>query len=133
VESASVLGKGTIHGDVPEGLCGLFQKDHRGNASIHILSHLTESRATAVLAHELAHAWQAENCPDEQGDRIREGFAEWVAWKLLDGLEGCDAERELIEERTDEYGRGFQVFLDFEAERGTDWTIWYARSAKSNQ
>lgn len=112
-------------------LCGLFVRDERGDTTIHLLSNLTGSRATAVLAHELAHAWQAEHCPEDQGHRIREGFAEWVAWKLLAGTEGGDAERGVIEARTDDYGLGFRFFADMEERQGPGGALWYARAARS--
>jgi hypothetical protein len=115
-----------------EGLCGLFVRDERGRTSIHVLSYLTERKALAVLAHELAHAWQAENCPDAQGARLREGFAEWVAWKTLEGFPGCAGEREIIESRADEYGAGFRVFAELERTRGVDAVIWYATSAQTS-
>jgi hypothetical protein len=111
-------------------VCGLYVRDTDGNTSIHLLSHLTETRSTAVLAHEIAHAWQAENCPDAQGTRIREGFAEWVAWKVLEGMDGADGERSVIEARTDDYGDGFRLFAALEAKHGPERAVWYARAAR---
>ena len=113
-----------------EGLCGLYQRDAAGNTTIHVLSHLTPERVAAVLAHELAHAWQAENCPDEQGLRLREGFAEWVAWRALEGLPGHEAERRMITRRTDEYGLGFRVFAGLDARGGPAHALWYARAVR---
>ncbi|HMB71517.1 MAG TPA: hypothetical protein VKU85_19565 [bacterium] len=113
-------------------LCGLFVRDEEGAMTIHLLSNLTESRATAVLAHELAHAWQAESCPDNQGLRMREGFAEWVAWKILASIPGGDAERRAIEARTDEYGLGFRFFADLEARDGAEGALRYAVAARSS-
>jgi len=130
VESAEALGDRS-----PElashAVCGLYARDGLGRSTIHVLSHLPETRVTAVLAHELAHAWQAENCPDEQGLRVREGFAEWVAWRLLDGLDDCEREREVIESRTDEYGLGFRMFTELERRHGTSNAIWYAKAART--
>ena len=37
----------------------------------------------AVLAHEYIYAWQAENCPKGQSLELKEGFAEWIAYKVL--------------------------------------------------
>jgi hypothetical protein len=117
----------------PTTVCGLYSRDGLGRSTIHVLSHLTEPRVSAVLAHELAHAWQAENCPDDQGVRVREGFAEWVAWRLLDGLDGCDRERTVIESRTDEYGHGFRLFSGLEMRRGAPGAVWYATAARSSR
>ncbi len=115
----------------PHSVCGLYARDALGRSTIHVLSHLPEPRVTAVLAHELAHAWQAENCPDAQGLRVREGFAEWVAWRLLDGIDGCERERDVIASRTDEYGRGFRVFTNLEERAGVSNAIWYAKAART--
>jgi hypothetical protein len=116
----------------PARVCGLYARDGLGRATIHVLSHLPETRVTAVLAHELAHAWQAENCPDDQGQRIREGFAEWVAWRLLEGVEGCGPERDIIAARTDDYGLGFRTFSALEQRQGPSHAIWYATTARSS-
>jgi hypothetical protein len=113
-----------------ERLSGLYERGVDGEASILILTPQTPTRATAVLAHELAHAWQAQNCPDAQGVRIREGFAEWVAWKLLEGLPGGEGERARIAARTDDYGTGFRIFRGIEERRGIPDVLWYARAAR---
>ncbi len=114
-------------------LCGLFERRADGDVSILILTPQTSSRATAVMAHELAHAWQAQHCPDEQGTRIREGFAEWVSWKLLAGLPGGERERERIEARCDDYGVGFRIFHGIEERGGVDAVLWYAQAVQLGQ
>lgn len=131
VESSAALESRSSPGE-PERVCGLYTRDPGGRVTIHVLSHLPETRVTAVLAHELAHAWQAENCPDEQGPRLREGFAEWVAWRLLEGVDGCGPERDVIAARTDEYGRGFRLFTGLEEQGGARHAIWYATTARSS-
>lgn len=132
VESASTI---ESHPGLPEHrerLSGLYVRDEKGNASIHVLSHLTEDRLTAVLAHELAHAWQAENCPEEQSARVREGFAEWVAWHVVGGADArADNERDVIQRRTDEYGLGFRLFAHLEATRGAAFALWWATVARN--
>jgi hypothetical protein len=131
IDDASTLGERHGEDGPADGLCGLYLRDANGNASIHVLSHLPAPRGAAVLAHELAHAWQAENCPEEQGTRLREGFAEWVAWRLLDGWEGGEPERAFIEARTDEYGMGFRLFRGLEESRGSSHALWYAAVART--
>jgi hypothetical protein len=116
---------------VPESLSGLYVHDGRGNGSIHILSELPRPRIAAILSHELAHAWQAENAPEPQSDRVREGFAEWVAWRLLEGVPGGEAEREIIHARTDVYGDGFRLFARLERESGADSALRWAQGARS--
>jgi hypothetical protein len=132
VESSASLESRTKAGQEPDRVCGLYTRGPGGQATIHVLSHLPETRATAVLAHELAHAWQAENCPDAQGLRVREGFAEWVAWRLLEGVDGCGPERDVIAARTDEYGLGFRFFTTLEERNGASHAIWYATAARSS-
>ncbi len=112
-------------------LCGLYQRDGTGRSTIRVLTHLGWIRALSVLAHEIAHAWQAENCPSDQGIRLREGFAEWVAWKLLETIPGGEGERAVIEARTDDYGVGFRILADVEARFGTEHALWYALHARS--
>jgi len=116
---------------VPEGLCGLYLRESGSAPRIHILVPLPLARMTAVLAHEIGHAWQAEACPEEQGPRLREGFAEWVSWRLLEGREGCAGERQVIEARSDVYGEGFRLFAALESTGGIGRPLWYARSARS--
>jgi hypothetical protein len=36
-----------------------------------------------VAAHEFAHAWQGENCPLLKTTLYHEGFAEWVAYRVI--------------------------------------------------
>jgi hypothetical protein len=122
-----------LAGAVPiEKLGGVFTREADGRTRIQLISPLTEPRARAVLAHELAHAWQSEHCPENQGIRLREGFAEWVAWASLDGIDSCTRERTKIAGRTDEYGQGFQLFRGLEERGGREAAIRYARSARKS-
>ena len=66
-----------------------------------------------VLAHEYAHAWQSENCRQDLPIEELEGFAEWVAYKLLDGW-GCYRRSERMLRRDDLYGRGLKLVLGWE-------------------
>ena len=116
-----------------DGISGLYVRGGHERPSIHVLSPLPRARLTSVLAHEIAHAWQAENCPDEQGRRLREGFAEWVAWRLLEGREACAGERRVIEARTDVYGQGFRVFAELQARPGGLHPVAYARAARAGE
>ena len=131
IDDAETLRKRRAEHEVTDGLSGLYLRNWLGQASIHLVSHLPESRGAAVLAHELAHAWQAENCPEEQGIRVREGFAEWVAWRIMEHWHGGAREREVIEARTDDYGRGFRIFRQLERDFGTAHALWYARAVRS--
>jgi hypothetical protein len=133
VESAGVIrGHPGLSGS-RDALAGMYVRDADGDASIHVISNLTAGRLAAVLAHELAHAWQAEHCPEEQSHRVREGFAEWVAWHLVGDEPGGEAEREIISGRTDEYGHGFRLCAELEARHGIDHVLWWAQSVRGGE
>jgi len=85
---------------------------------IKILRYLTKANIYKVLAHELAHAWQAENCPKNCKKRFLEGFAEWVAYKVLISL-GEVQEAERMETRMwGDYLEGFKKFKKIEEKYG---------------
>ncbi len=66
---------------------GLYQRQGRLRA-IYMLYGLPKLLFRTVVAHEYAHAWQGEACPLLDDDGLREGFAEWVAYRHLLFL-GC--------------------------------------------
>jgi hypothetical protein len=70
-----------------------------------------------VMAHEYAHAWQSENSPPDAPLIVQEGFAEWVAYKLLASW-GCYRRSDRMLRRDDLYGRGLRVILGWEAAGG---------------
>jgi hypothetical protein len=76
-------------------------------------------RATLIgtLAHEYAHAWQADHAPQTQNLFLREGFAEWVSWSLLVAL-GRTQEAAHATRREDDYGRGLRHFIALEQRSG---------------
>ena len=79
---------GASDGAVPdEKTLGLYQRQGRLRA-IYLLYGLPKLLFRTVVAHEYAHAWQGEACPLLDDDRLREGFAEWVAYRHLLHL-GC--------------------------------------------
>ncbi|HUP27831.1 MAG TPA: protein DA1 [Chloroflexia bacterium] len=84
-----------------------------------------------VLAHEFTHAWQSENCRSDQAPEIQEGFAEWVAYKLLENL-GCRRRSERMLRRDDMYGRGLKRVLQWEKEGGKAGVFWRVRNASSS-
>lgn len=66
---------------------GLYHRQGRLRA-IYVLYGLPKLLFRTVVAHEYAHAWQGETCPLLDDDGLREGFAEWVAYRHLLYL-GC--------------------------------------------
>lgn len=79
---------GAADGHAPdEKTLGLYQRQGRLRA-IYMLYGLPKLLFRTVVAHEYAHAWQGETCPLLEDDGLREGFAEWVAYRHLLYL-GC--------------------------------------------
>lgn len=74
-------------GGSEERTLGLYQRQDRLRV-IYVLYGLPKLTFRIVVAHEYAHAWQGETCPLLEDDAIREGFAEWVAYRHLLYL-GC--------------------------------------------
>jgi hypothetical protein len=81
-----------------------------------------------VAAHEFAHAWQGENCPMLRAGLAHEGFAEWVAYRLV-GLYGYPRGQERMLARQDLYGQGLRWALDEESARGIQGVIEACRKA----
>jgi hypothetical protein len=108
----------------PDLVFGLFvRQGHK--RTIYVESGLPQITMTQVMAHEYAHAWQGENCPLLRSIRaaphdplIREGFAEWAAYRVLSAL-GAVKKAALMEQRTDLYGQGLRFMLALERQGGT--------------
>ncbi|MFW9923013.1 MAG: hypothetical protein ACFFDW_06960 [Candidatus Thorarchaeota archaeon] len=107
---------------------GLFQrKDEKMN--IYIQSHLPMQIALGTICHELGHAWQSENVIIDQSLQTREGFCEWVSYKILN-MSGYQGQAELILGREDIYGKGFHNILDFEKDNGTRTLLDWIKTAR---
>lgn len=61
---------------------GLYRRQGRLRA-IYMLYGLPRLLFRTTVAHEFAHAWQGEHCPLLTDQTLREGFAEWVAYRHL--------------------------------------------------
>lgn len=85
--------------------------------TIKILAGLSRELCIETIAHELAHAWQAENCPHLAGDELIEGFAQWIAGKVLTGF-NLDRLIERLDYRDDVYGRGYRRLISMEKKYG---------------
>jgi hypothetical protein len=113
--------------DQPELVFGLFVRRGR-ERSVYVESGLPQILMIQVIAHELAHAWQGENCPLLRDPLFREGFAEWVAYRVLLAL-GAVKKAELMTQRTDLYGQGLQSMLALERQAGSAAVFHACRSA----
>jgi hypothetical protein len=79
---AQIRAGGAAEPGPQEKTLGLYQKQGRLRA-IFVLYGLPKLLFRTVVAHEYAHAWQGETCPLLDDDGLREGFAEWVAYRHL--------------------------------------------------
>lgn len=92
-------------GDLTQTL-GVYTRQGR-KRGIYVQSGLPRHLLMQVIAHEWAHAWQMENAPLLKDPVVKEGFAEWVAYKVLNTI-GAKAAKEQMMRRQDAYGVGLQ-------------------------
>jgi hypothetical protein len=88
-----------------------------GKSAIYVERALPRPVLLGTLAHELGHAWQAERAPGLRDLLLCEGFAEWVAHRVLVGA-GLQVAAARATRRDDVYGRGLRHFLDLERAHG---------------
>ncbi|HEY7342409.1 MAG TPA: hypothetical protein VH591_16160 [Ktedonobacterales bacterium] len=91
---------------------GYFVQAH-GESTIYAEACLPRGLLLGTLAHELAHAWQTEQGLHLKDAQVREGFAEWVAYRVLT-VSGLSSLAERATRRDDIYGRGLRHFLNIE-------------------
>ena len=78
------------------------------NRSIFALDHLPKIRMEYVIAHELAHDWQAEFYPGIRDLKIKEGLAEYIAWRYNRFKKRHDLNRRIENNPDPIYGEGFR-------------------------
>jgi hypothetical protein len=99
-----------------ENTLGLYAR--RGiRRGIYIQTGLPRLLFIQIAAHEYAHAWQGENCPMLRDPLVHEGFAEWVAYRVVAHY-GYQRGLERMRARQDVYGQGLRWALDLEQHRG---------------
>lgn len=91
-----------------ERLLGLYEDD-----VIWVNHNLNRRQATAVIAHELGHAWFFQHREDVNtpNELFFEGFAEFISYLALEALGDVDSARRIAREDRSVYGRGAQRFL----------------------
>ncbi|MCP4542058.1 MAG: protein DA1 [Chloroflexi bacterium] len=114
--------------DIEDKVVGLFIRKGR-KRTIYILSGLPQILLIQTMAHEWAHAWQGENCPLLQNTVVREGFAEWVAYKILQTMRATK-KMALMERRNGLYGEGLRQMLELEQSGGVSGVIAFCRRAE---
>ncbi len=116
--------------DVPEGerTLGLYQR--RGHIRvIYMLYGLPRLSFRTTVAHEYAHAWQAERCPLLRDPELREGHAEWVAYHHLLSL-GCTRAAERMLATQHPYRPALERMLALERQLGVAGVIEYMTRAE---
>lgn len=107
---------------------GLYQRQGRIRA-IYLLYGLPRLLFRTTIAHEYAHAWQGECCPLLTDPTLREGFAEWVAYRHLAWL-GCTKAAERMRHTNHPYRVALDHVLTLEEQLGTRGLIDYMRQAE---
>ncbi len=107
---------------------GLYQRQGRLRA-IYLLYGLPRLLFRTTVAHEYAHAWQVEYCPLLEDRFLREGHAEWVAYRYLVGL-GCTLAAARMLNAQHPYRPALEHVLELERRLGTDGLIAYMRRAE---
>jgi hypothetical protein len=105
---------------------GLFQSQGKQRA-IFMLYGLPRLLYRTVVAHEYAHAWQAEQAP-ELDEELREGFAEWVAYRHLMYLGSYKAAQRMLTS-SHPYRPMLERVLDLDQRLGPAGVIDYVRHA----
>jgi hypothetical protein len=116
-------------GGTPEArVVGLFAR--KGPKRVmYLLSGLPQIVLIQVAAHEWAHAWEGENCPLLRDPLVREGFAEWVAYKTLQAM-GAVKKMALMEQQGGVYGEGLRKMLALERCDGVMGVLDFCRRAE---
>ncbi|HEY7350349.1 MAG TPA: hypothetical protein VH599_18690 [Ktedonobacterales bacterium] len=108
-------------------ILGFFEQQGQAR-TIYIERGLPRATLIGTLAHEYAHAWQADHAPQKQSMLQREGFAEWLSHRLLVTL-GHTREAARATRREDDYGRGLRHFISLEQRHGRQKVFAEASSA----
>lgn len=114
----------------PEGehTLGLYQRRGRIRV-IYMLYGLPRLTFRTTVAHEYAHAWQAERCPLLRDQELREGHAEWVAYHHLLAL-GCTRAAERMLAAHHPYRPALERVLALERQLGVRGVIAYMTRAE---
>ncbi len=102
-------------------------------AIVHLLSGVPAERMLTVCAHEYAHVWHAENHPNygKTSAEMREGFAEWVAYKVTQRTQRLRQTAMLEYPAAGPYYEGLQKYLALEKRLGVEGVLRHALTATS--
>ncbi|MHB2018791.1 MAG: basic secretory protein-like protein [Candidatus Xenobia bacterium] len=95
--------------------------------SIWVCSGLSPDEMFGTCCHELAHAWQSSDCP-QQDRKLTEGFARWVEWKAMQSRGDEQIANLLLHDRDPDYGGGLRFLVNLEQNQGAAAVIQYAKT-----
>jgi len=84
----------------------LYKKNE--DIRIYVLDYLPKNRMEHVIAHELAHDWMTAFYPGIREDWIKEGFAEYIAWRYNRFKKRHELNRRVENNPDPVYGEGFR-------------------------
>ena len=100
---------------------------------IYILKGLPESSFITACAHELMHVWFFSRNITDISPRLAEGSCNYAAYLLLKNMPGPEAKyriRELMEDKSPVYGKGFQKVFKMAEDRGVEYWLNYVQRFK---
>jgi hypothetical protein len=107
---------------------GLYHRHGRLRV-IYLLYGLPRLLFRTTVAHEYAHAWQAEYCPLLESHLLREGHAEWVAYRHLQWLGASKAAARMLQ-GNHPYRPALEHVLHLEQQLGTAGLFEHLRRAE---
>jgi hypothetical protein len=111
-----------MHGD----LNALFYRKG-DDFNIYVLYGLRKKDLIGAIAHEITHAWQAENCSNNLRLEDLEGFAQWVAYHTLVYFDYEPFAKTLLSGNS-AYAAGLRKMLEMEKHGGSGAVFDYIRS-----
>jgi len=106
---------------------GNYKKELSSDSEIYILSHIPLCILKWVIAHEYAHSWFFDNTKREFTKEQTEGFAEWVAYKIMDSEKDKIIINTMLK-RNDIYGKGLKKMIELEKKIGINGIINYFKN-----
>jgi hypothetical protein len=107
---------------------GIYVRHGRKRA-IYVQSGLPRLLLMQVAAHEWGHAWQMEKAPLLRESLYKEGFAEWVAYKVMEVIDAKQAMLPMVA-RDDLYGEGLRYVLKIEEGGGVLAVLNWCRQTR---
>ncbi len=111
-----------MHGD----LNALFYRKG-DDYNIYVLYGLRKKDLIGAIAHEITHAWQAENCGHNLQLEDLEGFAQWVAYHTLLYF-GYEQFAKTMPSGSSAYAVGLRKMLEIEKHGGSNAVFDYIKS-----